>query len=189
MYLPQAVEEYLRSCAFQRKIRLFSRYVTLGSARGAEMIAEGQIQAIYGTQVDILLDNLQWDVEHDTPISVNAGIHVTVNNGYKPILELKVFPFTPKEPILFQHIMWRNSNKPSFALQSATYYGLREMLLDDDLNRYLDENIPFIIADLERNKSCEIEFETCNTAYKYSCANNSVLVNFPALVKPICGSD
>ena len=105
------------------------------------------------------------------------GIDVTIHNGFRPFLNLKVHGFIPKDPAVFEHMLWSNSGTPGLERHSSTYYGLQEQISDQILDRYLDQNVPYVIEDLKRGTGPNvlIEYETNSAAYRHSLGDSTLV--------------
>lgn len=124
------------------------------------------ILGIYVERASKQLENIrEW---HSGTSHGKASRFVLVSNGLRQILPLQVHEYIPKVPSLVKHILWRGKEKSSFKEFPSTTFGIMdESALIPDLDRYIDDHIPILLQELDRNTLDHVYLDTMHAAYQY----------------------
>lgn len=107
----------------------------------------------------------------------SESTEAAVGNGFQPFLRIRVRTFTLQDPQRLEPIIWRGSETHHIDSHGSTHYALEGSIRDQDLDAYLDENIPYIVEAMPTtvagNPYVQIERNTIKAAIEYAKSDTS----------------
>ena len=165
-----ASQRFLSTRGYSPEVRLMSSVLFTRDISFANIYLVGK-KGLWKARLSPLLQNiLEWLPESTHPVE-----YIQVSNGYSPMLRLPLQRFTPIDPSLLEHIVWREVGRAGFARIPSSAVGISTEIPFDKLDHYFDDHIPDLVEEVVKTAGPEVHeqtfAQTLRVAYEYSTAH------------------